>query len=229
MKPIIGIVGRPSENENKKTTIIVLDNYRKAVIQAGGIPLLILPPQNVDYDHNNPKDVEALTDLEKEIIKRQIDLVDGIIMPGGTKTYEYDKYICELAQNKPLLGICMGMQVMCNYDNNNQNILNETPIHQQPDEDYVHEVIIDDTSYLYDIIKEKQFKVNSRHNYHVSNSGSYNVCGHSDDGLIEAIYKDAPFNIGVQWHPEKNYDTDVISQRLFEKFIEEAKKAKERL
>ena len=45
------------------------------------------------------------------------------------------------------------------------------------------------------------------------------------DGLIEAVEKkQEDFNIGVQWHPEKNFDTDIYSQRLLKAFIEAAKK-----
>lgn len=217
MKPIIGIIARISE-ENGKPIIMCMDNYRNAVIKAGGIPIIITPPQTINYS----KDVvNKMTKEEKDIVKRQIDLVQGVIMPGGSRAYEFDKYICELCQDKPLFGICMGMQIMCNYDNDNSNLKVEE--HYSPN-DYVHTVKINKDSYLYSIIKEEEITVNSLHNYCVSNSGSYDICGNSDD-IIEAVEKGKSFNIGVQWHPEKNYDTDIISQRLFEKFISKAKKA----
>jgi len=50
------------------------------------------------------------------------------------------------------------------------------------------------------------------------------IAGYSMDGLIEAVEKkEEDFNFGVQWHPEKNYDTDIQSQRLFKAFIEASK------
>ena len=217
MKPIIGIVARSGLNKENKPIFEVLDNYRKAIIKAGGIPIVILPPQLVDYNTN---EVKHLTEIDKEILKKQVDLVQGVLMPGGTRAYDYDRYICEISQNKPLLGICMGMQIMCNYNNDNKNIKLEDNSHQQPDKEYVHEVIIDKNSYLYEIIKEEKILVNSRHNYTVANSGSYKVVG--TNKIIEAVEKEGSFNIGVQWHPEKT--DDIISQRLFNKFIEEAKK-----
>lgn len=217
MKPIIGIIGRPGFNQ--KTTIEVLDSYRIAIIKSGGIPILILPTQTVEYYNN--KNISLLTMQEKDMLKRQIDLVDGILLQGGSVCYEYDKYICSIAQSKPILGICMGMQVMCNYENDNKNI--KIDKHQSND-DYVHDVYINKNSYLYKILKEEKIKTNSKHNYKVQNSGSYNICGKSGD-VIEAIEKGTGFNIGVQWHPEKNYDNDIYSQRLFREFIYHSKKS----
>lgn len=216
MKPIIGIVGRPGFN--KKTTIEVLDSYRIAILKSGGIPILILPTQTIEYYGN--KDIDKLTLEEKDILKKQIDLVDGILLQGGSIAYEYDKYICKISQNKPILGICMGMQVMCNYDNDNKNIKIEN---HQSEDDYVHEVTIDKNSYLYSILNNDKFKTNSKHNYKVLNSGSYKGVGICDN-VIEAVEKGNNFNIGVQWHPEKNYDSDVISQKLFKEFINHCKK-----
>lgn len=216
MKPIIGIVGRPGFNI--KSTIEVLDSYRIAIIKAGGIPILILPTQKIEYYDN--KNIYSLTEEEKNMLKRQIDLVDGILLQGGSICYEYDKYICSVSQNKPILGICMGMQVMCNYNNDNKNIKIEN---HQSNDDYVHIININKDSYLYKILKEEKIKTNSKHNYKVQNSGSYNICGKSG-GVIEAIEKENGFNIGVQWHPEKNYDKDIFSQRLFKEFINKSKK-----
>lgn len=34
----------------------------------------------------------------------------------------------------------MGMQIMCNYDNDNKNILNENKIHKSENMNEVHEV-----------------------------------------------------------------------------------------
>ena len=100
MKPIIGIVGRCDKSYLDKTTICVFDNYRKAVIKYGGIPILILPPQDIDYFNSNPKDLDRLTNEEKNILIKQLELCNGIIMPGGNKRFEYDNFICDYCKNK---------------------------------------------------------------------------------------------------------------------------------
>ena len=72
-KPIIGIVGRKTD-----TYIKVNNNIVNAIIKSGGIPILILP----------------IDDIEK-VLK----ICNGIVMPGGTDIYDYDKYICRYANN----------------------------------------------------------------------------------------------------------------------------------
>lgn len=227
MNPIIGIVGKSNHSYKNKSTICVFDNYRKAILEYGGIPIMILPPQIVDYEKEKGKEIGHLTENDKNILNTQLKLCDGLLIQGGSKAFEYDKYICEYANkfNIPLLGICMGMQIMCNYDNDNKNILNENKIHKSENMNEVHEVTLDKNSKLFSIIKKETFQVNSNHNYHVPNSGSYKTVGKSFDNLIEAIEKENGFNIGVQWHPEKQYKSDV-SKAIFEAFIEETKKGK---
>lgn len=220
MKPIIGIVGRSDLSTKNKSTICVFDNYRKAVLHYGGIPIVILPPQTIDYHEMTPKDSGSLTKEEKMILERQINLCDGIVMPGGNRRYEYDIYICNYCNKKqiPLLGICMGMQIMCTYDNDNQNIKNKDNSHHS-EQEYKHIVTVDKDSKLFNILKETEILVNSFHNYHVANSGNYNAVAHCED-IIEAVEKKEDlFNIGVQWHPEKTFQKDINSQRLFTEFI----------
>jgi len=225
MKPIIGIVGRADIEKNGKPTIGVLENYRQAIIKAGGVPILILPPQLLEYENTNPKDASLLTDKEIEILNIQLKLVQGIVIPGGSKMYEYDLYISKWTNDNkiPLFGICLGMQTMSKLDGFFPNI--KINNHDEEDVSDVHEVTIDKNSKLYSIVKEEKIMVNSRHNYAIKKANGYEIVGYSPDGIIEAIEKkDDDFNIAVQWHPEKNYDEDIISQRLFTYFIEQARK-----
>ena len=88
---------------------------------------------------------------------------------------------------------------------------------------YKHLVTIEKNSKLFDILKEEKILVNSFHDYKVENSGSYKVPAICND-VIEAVEKkEDPFNIGVQWHPEKNYDKDLNSNKIFTEFIRCAK------
>ena len=208
---IIGIVGRPGELKTTKLNIGVLENYRKAIIKSGGVPILILPPQDIDYYNKSLEEIPSLTDEEKKILEKQIDLCDGVLMPGGTVMHEYDKYICDYCNRNdiPLLGICMGMQVMCNYNNDNKNIKIENESHYE-DALYKHDVNINKDSILYSILEKDNIMVNSYHKYKVSNNGSYKISATKDD-IIEAVEKDGKFNIG--------YDNDVNSRKIFKKFI----------
>ena len=225
MKPIIGIVGIDDYSIKQKSTICIFENYRKAIINYGGTPIIILPPQLIDYYKTRPKDTEKLNNDEKEILINQINLCDGIVIPGGSKRFEHHNFICDYCNKKniPLLGICMGMQTMCNYNNDNFNIAIGNNFHNSK-KNYKHLVDIKKGSRLFEILKEDKILVNSFHDYKVNNSGDYKIVGICDD-VIEAVEKEeALFNIGVQWNPEKNYDKDLNSKKIFTSFIEICKK-----
>jgi len=227
MKPIIGIVGRPNSIEEKNASLVVLENYRLAIIKNGGIPFMILPPQMIEYNKASFLQNNILTTEEKNIIDKQLSLCDGILMPGGYKMFAHDFYILDYAIKKdiPVLGICMGMQVMSNY---RQEIWNEKnslqPInHNQDDSRYAHSVTIDKNSKLYSIVKTAELKVNSYHNFHATKSGIYRIAAVSEDGLIEGLeLPNAKFNIGVQWHPERLLD-DPEHNNIIAAFIKNAK------
>lgn len=227
-RPIIGIVGRSRMSDTGFCLMATPESERMAIIAAGGNPILILPPQIVEYEkcmdnHPTPSELARLTDEELNMIYQQISLCDGVVLPGGSMMFEYDRKIAEYCHQHqiPLLGICMGMQVMCTYDQevNLQKI--ETNInHKDLEHAYVHKVKLDPNSKLYGIIKKHEFEVNSRHAFQILSAGKLKVSGYSEDGIIESVEDPSHnFFIGVQWHPELNFKTDEISKRIWESFI----------
>ena len=52
-----------------------------------------------------------------------IELCDGIILPGGEKTFEYDTYVVNycIKNDIPILGICLGMQIMASTGKKREN------------------------------------------------------------------------------------------------------------
>ena len=80
-KIIIGIVSRPIHSNSDRNMLGVYETYLRSVIKAGGIPLIISPTANIEYEKYN-KHVE-LTDSELENLEYVLNLCDGIIMPGG--------------------------------------------------------------------------------------------------------------------------------------------------
>ena len=231
MKPIIGVVAR-SETLNDSSIYYVNSKVVRSVVNCGGIPILLISPQNVDYEEKDPSKLERLTEENKKDIEETLKLCDGILMPGGYKWYEFDEYICKYAIDKdiPLLGICMGMQLLAKkLNNDNQGldntVLNETSInHNMPGVEYAHSVKINKDTKLYDIVKKEELEVNSRHNYHVPNELKFLQSAYSSDGIIEAIeYKDNKFTLGVQWHPEVMSFYDEDNKKILQAFIDKCK------
>ena len=224
-KPIIGIVARAQEDISGKKAFLCYESMARSINQNGGQAILLLPNQNIEYNTSVPKDIERLTSLEKEDLKRLVDICDGIVMPGGNRLFEYDQFIYEYAKEKniPILGICAGMQLICLNEVKEENILrkvNDEDTHQVIEERYVHKIILEDDNILMNILGQKEFMVNSKHTYCVDKIGDLKLLAKSEDNIIEAVQvKNKKFILGLQWHPESMFPYDNIQYKIFEYFI----------
>lgn len=229
MHPVIGIPLRYQKLNDDRPIIYIPESLRRTIQQAGGYVFTIAPIQNVNYIETKNNEFQELTEEEKEIINNTLDNCDALLLPGGIKFTPYDRYLLDYAIKKslPLLGICLGMQLMSCYQSNINIIANNTSINhfQEDDNSLSHKVIISKNSRLSKILKQEEIEVNSFHKRHIENANKYNVVARSPDGIIEAIeYPSQTFNIGIQWHPEISYDFDLNSQKIIKSFIKEAKK-----
>lgn len=232
MKPIIGIVAR-SSRENEKSIIELNEDYRLAIVKAGGIPLVITPTDELDYGKVMPRQAGRLSSDAKNDFLRILSLCDGFVMTGGNRWYDCDEILCQYAYDHdlPLLGICLGMQILANMDNftsthvEDKTVLNDTYLeHQQPDVKYVHENILF-PSQLHDILKKDKIRVNSRHRYHVKAKDCFTVSCLSEDNLVEGIeIPNKKFMLGVQWHPESMISYDPEMLMIFEALVQACEK-----
>ncbi len=216
MKPIIGILGSAIKTITEYTSVVCMDKYRNAIIKLGGIPMMILPTQYANYDDIRPAEMPRMTSQEIEDLKRQVDLCDGILLPGGNRIYEYAYEVLEYACKKdvPCLGICLGMQTMacCKNDRNSKILtrIDSNINHKNLNPEYVHFVNIEKDTKLYSILKNEKIRVNSKHNYCIKEANNLKISAYSEDGIIEAIeLEDKKFFIGVQWHPEDLLDDNM--------------------
>jgi putative glutamine amidotransferase len=203
-----------------------------------------------------------IPDLAQNSLSDILDELDGFIFQGGSdlapETYEekpiiegrwlgdahrdeYELFIMDYAvkNNKPILAICRGMQLMNVYFGGSlyQDISTQKPetlSHRDAIKyDSVHHGIdFSGKNVLSDLYKDiRNPVVNSVHHQGVKVLGNkLKVLAVSrEDNIIEAIeYTDAPAGrvLGVQWHPEFSEtlkDLVLPADRLFNLFIEQTK------
>lgn len=127
-----------------------------------------------------------------------------------------------LAADKPVLGICRGIQVM-NAVLGGDLYQDIKPFEHLPHNDHwakVHTVTVRRGTLLSRILGQDTVLVNSQHHQAVDRvAPGFTLAALSEDGIVEAIEKpDAGFCLGVQWHPEWLSDADPAMQNLFDAF-----------
>ena len=219
---------KPSDNINSFQ--YSFEFLRRAIIKAGGEPFYLTPPKDVDYYDVLFDDDLEFSEEDKRSIDFWLDSVGGVILPGGEKFTKYDLYILDRCIKKdiPVLGFCLGMQIMSVYkkESDDLEIINTDINHSvNVNKKLVHSVKIDKSSKLYNIISKDEIMVNSYHKFRVKENPYYKTVAKSPDGVIEAMEMEgATFNIGVQWHPEKMYDSDIYSKKIIDEFIKVSSK-----
>ena len=217
-RPLIGIASLDQES------------YIRAVRESGGLPV-VLPN----------------TDGSVAMIDSYLEELDGLLMPGGAdippseygeephETVEIlsdDRFNFEKAlsfawitkSKKPMLGICLGSQWINVASGGSlvQDIPSEFGVNHR---DVNHAITIEPDSKLSGIFDSTGFEVNSFHHQAVRKLGDgLRVVARSPEGIVEATETTDPdrFLIGVQWHPERQVETDDSQKKLFDAFIEAA-------
>lgn len=136
-----------------------------------------------------------------------------------------------LKQQKPILAICYGIQSLNVFLSGTlvQDIASEirtTIEHDWDDEagapDRTHNIRIDSNSRLAQIARAEEALVNSSHHQSIGEPGrNLRVVSRAEDGVIEAVEwtGDANWVMGVQWHPERMPETDILSRGLFNDLV----------
>lgn len=227
MKPLIGIVEWPYLDSDNDKIYEVLTPIVEWIVRSGGRPIGLFPTHIQPFVDKRVSELGLMNEMEERELRETITMCDGIIKPGATKIYPHENKIYEYAyeENIPYLGICAGMQLMKAHEVPYvQNIKNDSDIIHHTKDDYAHKVNIVNNTLLSSIINKEEIMVNSRHNYHVPNSGTKRAAAYAEDGVIEAL--EAPsklFHLGLQWHPELLPIYDDNSQAIFGNFVEAAK------
>lgn len=142
-----------------------------------------------------------------------------------------------IEDDKPLLGLCRGLQVL--------NVARGGTLHQDLEaqrpgaikHDYfpnagfgrdflAHEVVLTGGTRLARTFAAGEIAVNSMHHQGIDRLGAGLIAAaHAPDGLVEAVeLPGARFMLGVQWHPETLEDKDPRTRDLFAGFVDAARR-----
>ena len=227
--PIIGIPLKYNHT-NEGVSILTISEYlRRSIQNSGGTILPIVPVQDVDYCNTEYDKFLDFTESEKNKIEEYLNVIDGIVFSGGNKETPYEMYLLKRCIEKdiPVLGICLGLQLMsCYPDGFNVEKIESNINHFQDNYDSLcHKIKIIKGTKLYDILLKEEIMVNSFHRYKANNNSNFNISAVSLDNNIEAIeMPNKKFILGVQWHPEISYSFDEDSRKVIEAFINACKK-----
>ena len=228
-KPIIGVTPLWDEEKN---SYWMLPGYLEGVKEAGAIPVIL--PLTADG-----------TDIAQLMV-----LCDGFLFTGGQdvdpRLYgEAMKPFCgelcpardameqellrrALEQDKPVLGICRGLQFLNAALGGTlyQDLPTEHPSEirhsmKPPYDRTAHTVHIWPLTPLAALLEKTELGVNSCHHQAIKSLAPGLVeMARSEDDLIEAVYiPGKTFVWAVQWHPEMSLYTDEDSREIFEVFV----------
>lgn len=228
-KPMIGVI--PLWDDEKES-LWMLPGYFDGIRAAGGLPIML--PLNAGEEDMDQLDA----------------LCDGLLFTGGhdvdpalygqtplplcgTLCPPRDRLESELfrrafAENKPVLGICRGLQLInvllggTLYQDIPTQFSTQVEHHMEPPFDRpCHSVRLGENTPLQLLAGVSTLEVNSYHHQGIDTlSPDLVPMAWSQDNLVEAAYCPArTFLLAVQWHPEFNYAKEPSSLALFQAFV----------
>ncbi|HEX6930638.1 MAG TPA: gamma-glutamyl-gamma-aminobutyrate hydrolase family protein [Streptosporangiaceae bacterium] len=223
MRPVIGISAYSEQARwgawDLPATLLP-QNYADQVAAAGGAPVLLPPVPGVE---------ETLASLDGLIISGGPDIEPArygeragprttIVRPGRDAA-EVALLRAAIDGRVPVLGVCRGLQVMnVAFGGTLIQHLPDVVGHEghspTPGTMGEHKVTIgvNPPSRLAGILGAGTILVPTHHHQGIARlADGLTATAWADDGTIEAVEMDAPFALGVQWHPEAGDDLALFA------------------
>ena len=222
-KPVIGITFSWYKNDQQKIDSFgrwrfgLNQTYAELVAGAGALPVGIIPAENEYRDILDIIDILLLTgggDPDPELYGQQ---------NNGSKNSSRERSVWEMElyktariMEKPVFGICLGMQLIGIAEG--VPLIQDIPSqiegaldhHGKPHIPSKHTIRIMDNTVLHGILGPGA-EVSSFHHQTISwVPDGFRLSAQSSDGVIEAIESDDGGVVAVQWHPERDLTGPLI-------------------
>ncbi|QQS19283.1 gamma-glutamyl-gamma-aminobutyrate hydrolase family protein [Candidatus Saccharibacteria bacterium] len=208
---VIGVT--PAFDEGVKlpasqASLYIRREYTQVLNEAGVLPVILSPDMPVEYI---------------------LELCDGLVISGGEdipgEVYGGEKLLTVpeplervmwervlidrfTAANKPILGVCYGMQLLALHYGGSLY----QDIHAEVELSIEHVGVTHDVSMKTDFLglkKAQTYQVVSRHHQAVATlPDGFELCAVAPDGVIEAMQSERSF--GIQWHAESDRNGSIL-------------------
>ena len=219
-RPLIAITTDIVEVASRERTAMY-PSYARSVAQAGGLPVLLPHEQGNIGEFVERCDGFVFTggdDPRMEEFGVATDPRATLLHPDRQR-FEVELLRQVLVRDKPVLGVCLGMQLLALVSRGMLDQRLGEPVAANHWEQE-HAVQPEAGASLC------AGKVLSRHRQAVSDAGVLHVLARAPDGIIEAVGDpERRFCLGVQWHPERTREP-ALGSRLFEALVAAAQSSR---
>lgn len=228
-QPIVGIVSNNELIEKgiyKKPIHDVNDDYLNMIYKYGGVPIIIPNTNTLDPLKPIIEKIDALLLIGGEDVSDRCYV--GKRSKNPRDNFEIEIYNYFKKNNKPVLGICRGLQIINVAEGGTLKNIEDGKINHKIGTDgwiNYHEIKIINNTKLAKLMAKTTYTVSSVHHQAIDKMGeSLVVSATSSDGIIEAIeYSGDTFIFAFQGHIEKCLNNYDAYGKVIKRFIEESK------